>query len=71
MLFQNLTMDDEGRVEANAQGHPTEVVEAFHAICTKLLSDRGAWRITEVNGICKDEEGLDSDMQWVLVAKLK
>jgi len=70
MIFRNLTFS-EGQVEANAEGHPTEVLEAFHSICVNLLSGKGAWRITEVSGECKDEEPLDSKMEWVLIAKLK
>lgn len=70
MIFQSLTLKD-GTITATATGHPSEVVTAFHAVCQILLSSRGPWRITEVNGSCPDEFTLDSEMGWGLIAKSK
>jgi len=71
MIFQDLTLLETGELQAVAEGHPTDVVEAFHSVCSALLSGKGAWRMTEIHGVCSDEETLDSKMVWTLHAKLK
>lgn len=71
MVFHSLTLTDEGVISAVAEGHPTDVVAAFHDVCEVLLTRRGAWRITDVKGSCGDNERLDSKMEWSLIAKLK
>lgn len=70
MEFTSLRFND-GKIEAFAYGHPTEVVEAFHDVASSLLGRQGAWRITSVNGGINSKEELDSNMQWVLVAEMK
>lgn len=71
MIFNSLTLAPTGTLSARAEGHPTEVVSAFHSAATLLLSERGPWRITKVEGRCEDGENLDSKMEWILEAKLK
>lgn len=71
MYFVDLALSDDGTLTAKAKGHPTEVMDTFHAVCVMLLSSRGAWRITSVNGMAPRSIALDSDMLWYLVAKSK
>lgn len=70
-MFSSLILTENGTITAKAQGHPTDVIKDFHSVCSLLLGHRGAWRITDVDGICPDEEFFDSEMNWTLVAKLK
>ena len=71
MIFSSLTLTKNGIVSAEAEGHASEVVRAFHDVCSLLLSQKGPWRITEVNGVIDDGSVLDSEMKWSLTAKLK
>jgi hypothetical protein len=72
MVFLSLHLDEDiGEVKAKAQGHADEVISAFHSLASLILSSRGAWRITHVYGEIYDTTPLDSDMEWILVAKLK
>lgn len=71
MIFCKLELSEDGQVTASAKGHGTEVLKAFHEVCTLLLGSRGAWRITDVTGACPDEAELDSDMRWMLIAAAK
>lgn len=71
MQFKVLTLHQEGLVQATATGHPTDVIEAFRKVCELLLSGKGAWRITKVEGNCSPDEPLDSSMEWNLLAVTK
>lgn len=70
-MFKFLNLSEDGVVSAKATGHPTDVLAEFHGVCTLLLGGRGAWRITEVGGTCSDEMFHDSEMEWILLAKVK
>lgn len=71
MIFETLELNANGTVTATAQGHPTEVMDAFHSIAAQLLGSRGPWRITEVSGVVGDGQPRESEMTWTLKAKLK
>lgn len=71
MRFKVLTLHLEGIVQAEAVGHPTDVIEAFRNVCNLLLQDMGPWRITHVNGKCDPSAIMDSDMTWELIARTK
>ncbi len=71
MYFVDLTLSDDGKVVAKAKGHPTQVMNEFHEVSRILLSSRGAWRITKVEGFSPPEQELDSDMRWYLEAEAK
>lgn len=71
MVFNSLIMTENGVVTAKAEGHGTDVLRVFHAVCVLLLGARGPWRIVEVNGWCPEDMQLDSDMQWKLTAQTK
>lgn len=70
-IFKYIVLLDERIVEARMEGHADAVIEDFREVAARLLSARGAWRITEVTGRISDEEILDSKMQWTLKAELK
>lgn len=71
MIFITLNLSEDGIVTGKAKGHPSEVISAFHSVASLLLSSRDPWRITDVTGSCPEDGRLDSDMDWVLTAKLK
>lgn len=71
MIFCILDLSKDGVVTATAKGHATDVVNRFRDVAELLLGSRGAWRITNVVGTCPENDRLDSDMEWVLIAKSK
>jgi hypothetical protein len=71
MVFHELELSKDGIVKAEAEGHATEVLEAFRSVCQILLGNMGPWKISYVNGECLDGEVLDSEMKWKLIAKTK
>lgn len=71
MIFVCLDLSADGVVTARAVGHPDEVIEAFHSVSSLLLGTKGAWRMTEVKGVCADDTPFESDMTWYLTSKLK
>lgn len=71
MIFCELKLSEDGTVTAVAKGHPTQVVEKFQAVASLLLSSRGAWRITYMEGQAPPDMDLYSDMRWNLVATAK
>jgi hypothetical protein len=71
MVFHSITCNENGEVKAVAQGHADDVLSHFRMVCMALLNGRGAWRITSVHGQIADHTVLDSDMSWVLEAKVK
>jgi hypothetical protein len=71
MKFESFIMTENGVVTAKAVGHATEVVLAFRDTCELLLTSRGPWRMTRIEGLADDEDQLDSNMSWQLEAKTK
>lgn len=71
VIFKYLVLFDERVVEARMEGHADAVIEEFRDVSSKLLSARGAWRITDVTGRIRPDESLDSKMMWILRAELK
>lgn len=71
MIFHSVIMTETGKLTAKAVGHPTEVIKEFHTLASLLLSSRGPWRITQVEGVCDEDTPHDSNMGWQLEADLK
>jgi len=69
-MILSLTFED-GLVEAKAEGHPTDVINEFHEMCSVLLSPYGPWRISQVHGTFRENTDLDSKMRWQLTGMTK
>lgn len=70
-MFTTVLLNRSNVVSATAVGHPSDVIDNFHRLCSLLFSGKGAWRITKVEGTLKDSEALESMTTWSLKAKLK
>jgi hypothetical protein len=68
MEFLRIELDNDGLLIATATGHPTVVIEEFHALSKLLLERKGPWRIDYIEGrfTVGETERVDSDMLWTL-----
>lgn len=73
-MFDSIQLENlESKIKVlhvTATGHPTDVIQAFHELCTIVLG-RQPWRISYVQGNCYGGESRDSSMTWDLRAHTK
>ena len=59
-----------GELRIELTGHPTDAIHKTRRI-SELILGESRWRITSAHGEISDDELLDSDMRWSIVAKRK